>query len=104
MSQSQFDERHRELQQRLLHDRAELVRVAQGLQPKLRALDRAERRVRVAAEALPVIAWAVAELLLVAIAVRRVRQRQKSGWLSLALNAWRGYQFLRGPAAPGPRH
>jgi hypothetical protein len=99
-----LDDRHRELTERLQHDRAELVRVAQGLQPKLRALDRAERRVRVAAEALPVIAWAVAELLLVAVAVRRLRRRQSTGWIPLALQAWRGYQFLRGPAAPASRH
>ena len=95
-----LDERHEELTEKLRRDRVALIRAAQGLQPQLRALDRAERRVRVAAEALPVIAWAAAERLLAAIAVRRVRRHQKTGWLGLVLQAWRGYQFLRGPAAP----
>jgi hypothetical protein len=98
-----LENHHRELTQRLQRDRAQLIRAAQGLQPQLRALDRTERRVRIAGEALPVIAWAVAELLLAAVAVRRLRHRQKTGWLSLALQMWRGYQFLRGPAAPAPR-
>ena len=95
-----LDERHQELTARLQRDRAALIRAAQGLQPQLRSLDRAERRVRIAAEALPVIAWAAAELLLAAVAVRRVGSRQRTGWLGLLLQVWRGYQFLRGPAAP----
>ncbi|HZP13197.1 MAG TPA: hypothetical protein VFB36_12335 [Nevskiaceae bacterium] len=97
-----LDERHEELTAKLQRDRVALIRAAQGLQPQLRALDRAEHRVRIAAEALPVIAWAAAELLLAAVAVRRLSRRQRTGWLSLLLQVWRGYQFLRGPAAPSP--
>ena len=99
MTQAHLDDQRRELDERLRRDRQELIRVAQSLQPKLHALDRAEHRVRIAAEALPVIAWAAAELLLAAVAIRRVRNRQSTGWLSLALQMWRGYQFIRGPAS-----
>ena len=103
MSQPHLDEHRRELDDRLQRDRIELIRAAQSLQPKLRSLDHAEHRVRIAAEALPVIAWAAAELLLAAVAVRRLRQRRSTGWISLALQMWRGYQFLRGPASPATR-
>ncbi len=95
-----LDQTHQELTARLQRDRVALIRAAQGLQPQLRSLDRAEHRVRIAAEALPVIAWAAAELLVAAVAVRRLRNHQRTGWLGLLLQVWRGYQFLRGPAAP----
>lgn len=93
--EAQLEEHRRLLMERLQRDHDELRQAAQALRPRLRALDRAEQRLRIAADALPVIAWALAELLLAAVAVRRLRNRQGGGWISLGVQAWRAWHFLR---------
>ncbi len=96
-----LEDHRRELTERLERDRAEIIRAAQGLQPPLQKLDRAEKRVRAAAEALPVIAWGLAELILAIAAARyAARTRSRPGWLMLGLQAFRLYRTLRTPAAP----
>jgi len=90
-----LEAQHKELIQRLERDRVALIRAAQALQPHLRQLDHAEKRVRLAAEALPVIAWGIAELTLAGVAVRWALQMRKSGWLVLGLQAFRAWKALK---------
>jgi hypothetical protein len=99
MNLSETEQHRKKLEEQLAQDRAALIRAAQDLQPPLRALDRAEKRVRVAAEVLPVIAWAVAELALLTLAARWARQGKgkAASWPMLLFQAWRAWHALRKP-------
>jgi hypothetical protein len=97
MNASEIEEHRQKLEQKLAQDRAELIQAAQDLQPQIRALDRAEKRVRLTAELLPIIGWALAELALVAVATRWARMGRRAGWPALAFQAWRAWKVLRAP-------
>ena len=98
-----LESHHKELIRRLEHDRIELIRAAQALQPHLRQLDHAEKRVRQAAEALPVIAWGLAELTLAGVAIRWALQARRSGWVVLGLQAFRAWKALKDSAQSAQR-
>jgi hypothetical protein len=101
--ESHLEAERRQLVQRLERDRVELLRAARNLQPELRALDHAERRVRQAAEALPIIAWGLAELTVAGVAIRYALKMRRSGWVVLGLQAFRAWQALRESTATAQR-
>jgi hypothetical protein len=101
--ENHLEAERRALVQRLERDRVELFRAARNLQPELRALDHAEQRVRQAAEALPIIAWGLAELTLAGVAVRYAMKMRRSGWVLLGLQAFRAWKSLRDSTATAQR-